>query len=73
MGDIKTKKAADRRRIDVHDPYELGYWSRKFGVSREELADAVQKVGTNAEDVAIELGQSYPVPFASSYASYRGH
>jgi uncharacterized protein DUF3606 len=73
MGGIKTKKAADGRRIDVHDPYEIGYWSRKFGVSREELVDAVQNVGTNAEDVAIELGKSYPVPVASSYASYRGH
>jgi hypothetical protein len=73
MVDSKTKKAADRRRIDVHEPYELGNWSRKFGVSREELADAVRKVGTNAEDVAIELGKSYPAPIASSYVSYRGH
>jgi uncharacterized protein DUF3606 len=73
MADSKTRQAADRRRIDVHEPYELGYWSRKFGVSREELADAVRKVGTNAEDVAIELGKSYPAPIASSYASYRDH
>jgi hypothetical protein len=26
------KAAADRRRIDVHEAYELGYWSRKLGV-----------------------------------------
>jgi hypothetical protein len=73
MADSKTKKAADRRRTDVHEPYELGYWSRKFGVSREELADAVRTVGTNAEDVATELGKSCPAPIASSYVSYRGH
>ena len=30
--DDKTKKAADRRRIDLSQPYELAYWSRKFGV-----------------------------------------
>lgn len=59
MVDNKTKQAADLRRIDVHEPYELGYWSRKFGVSRQELARAVQKVGTNAEDVAIELRKSW--------------
>lgn len=52
----KTKKADDRRRIDLHETYELGYWSRKFGVSRDELAEAVQKVGPMADDVARELG-----------------
>lgn len=55
MLDKKIKTAADRRRIDVGETYELGYWSRKFGVTREELAEAVQKVGTKAEDVAREL------------------
>jgi hypothetical protein len=57
MVDDKAKKAIDRRQIDVHEAYELAYWSRKFGVSRERLVDAVQRVGTNAEDVAIELGK----------------
>jgi hypothetical protein len=55
MATHKTKLAADRRRIDVHEAYELGYWSRKFGVTREELANAVQRVGTRADDVAGEL------------------
>ena len=57
MADNKTKKADDRRRIDVHETYELGYWSRKFGVSREQLAEAVQKVGPMAADVERELGR----------------
>ena len=57
MTDNKTKKADDRRRIDVHETYELGYWSRKFGVSREQLAEAVQKVGPMAADVERELGR----------------
>ena len=57
MTDNKTKKADDRRRIDVHETYEFGYWSRKFGVSREQLAEAVQKVGPMAADVERELGR----------------
>jgi hypothetical protein len=57
MADDKTKKADDRRRIDVHETYELGYWSRKFGVSREQLAEAVQKAGPMAADVERELGR----------------
>ena len=59
MAHVKAKKVADRRQIDVRQAYELAYWSRKFGVSREQLAKAVQKVGTNAEDVAIELGKPW--------------
>jgi hypothetical protein len=45
----------DTRQIDIHEAYELGYWSRRFGVSREELAAAVQRVGTKADAVAREL------------------
>jgi hypothetical protein len=55
MTDDKTKKAADRRRINLHQAYELGYWSRKFGVSEQELAEAVQKAGPLASDVEREL------------------
>lgn len=57
MTDNKTKKADDRRRITLHETYELGYWARKFGVSSEELAEAVQKVGPVAADVERELGK----------------
>jgi len=55
MADDKTKQAADRRRINLHQAYELGYWSRKFGVSEQELAEAVQKAGPMASDVEREL------------------
>ena len=55
MADDKNKTAADGRRIDVHETYEIGYWSRKFGVTREELSEAVQKVGTRADDTAFCL------------------
>jgi hypothetical protein len=57
MADDKSKQAADRNRIDVYEDYELRYWSKKFGVTKERLEAAVRKVGTNAEDVAIELGE----------------
>lgn len=53
--DDKAKKVADHSRIDLREPYELAYWSRRFGVSREQLADVIHKVGTNAEDVAIAI------------------
>lgn len=57
MADDKTKKAQDRNRIDIHEDYEVRYWTKKFGVTKERLEAAVRKVGTHAEDVAIELGK----------------
>jgi hypothetical protein len=52
-----AQKALDRERIDVHEEYELRYWTQKFGVTEQQLEAAVREVGTNAEDVAIELGK----------------
>jgi hypothetical protein len=35
----------------LSEKYEVQYWAEKFGVSAEELREAVQKVGTVATDV----------------------
>ena len=58
MSDDKSKAGKqDRQRINVHEDYELQDWSKKFGVSREELKKAVQKVGDSAEAVRKHLGK----------------
>ena len=57
MSDNKSKTPADRKRINVHDPQELHYWSHRFGVSSEELKRAVSKAGVMADDVARILGK----------------
>ena len=57
MSDNKSKTAADRKRINVHDYQELRYWSHRFGVSPEELKRAVSKAGVMADDVARVLGK----------------
>lgn len=49
---LKTGKP-DRDRINTSEDYEVRYWSEKFGVSREELLDAVKSSGSNSAD-AIE-------------------
>ena len=56
MSDDKSKTVAERRRINIHEDYELRFWSKKFGVSPIELRCAVSKVGVFADDVARELG-----------------
>jgi len=57
MPNDTTQKARDRERINVHEDYELRYWTQKFGVTKQQLKAAIREVGTNAEDVAIELGK----------------
>jgi hypothetical protein len=55
--DPKQKGGRDRSRINTSEDYEARYWSKKFGVSAEELKAAVKKVGNPAEAVQKELGK----------------
>jgi hypothetical protein len=49
--DLANRGGADRRRIDVSQDHELRDWSKRFGVSRDQLKEAVQAVGTQADRV----------------------
>jgi hypothetical protein len=49
--DLTSRGGQDRQRIDVNQDYELRDWSKRFGVTREQLKEAVQAVGTRAERV----------------------
>lgn len=51
MDNRNERGPQDRSRINVNEDYELEYWSRKFGVSREELKRAVEKQGVSADAV----------------------
>lgn len=56
MADDKARSGGqDRARINVNEDYELRDWSRKFGVTPEQLKAAVQAVGTNAATVEQHL------------------
>jgi uncharacterized protein DUF3606 len=53
--DLSKRGPRDRDRINVHEQLEANYWSKKFGVSKEQLAEAVQKAGVMAKDVEKHL------------------
>lgn len=58
MSDDKSKVGGqDRSRINIHEDYELRDWSKKFGVSPDELRAAVAAVGTSADAVEKHLKQ----------------
>jgi hypothetical protein len=45
----------DRTRINVNQPHELRDWADKFGVSPEQIEEAVRSVGNQAADVQEHL------------------
>jgi hypothetical protein len=56
MTDDKTKRGPqDRERVNVHEPYELEYWTHKFGCTPNQLKEAVNAVGVMAKDVETYL------------------
>ncbi len=54
MDDKNKRGSQDRSRIHTSEDYELQYWSEKFGVSREELREAVEQSGSNDPDKVEE-------------------
>jgi Protein of unknown function (DUF3606) len=58
MADDTTKRDyRDRDRINIHEDYELRYWTKELGVTPEKLKQTVEKVGVIATEVRKALGK----------------
>jgi hypothetical protein len=58
MSDDKNNTGEpDRSRISLKEDHEVRYWTERFGVTKEQLAVAVQKVGNSADAVRQALGK----------------
>jgi hypothetical protein len=58
MADDKSNSGAqDRSRIALGEDHEVAYWTKKFRVSKDTLADAVGAVGNSAQAVADFLNK----------------
>jgi hypothetical protein len=55
---LQKHKASDRARIAVSQPYEVGYWSKKFKVTPARLKAAVAAVGHSSKSVGAYLARS---------------
>jgi len=52
MADDRTKKGPqDSSKINVNEEYELIYWTKRFGVSEQELKRAVSTAGVSVAAV----------------------
>jgi hypothetical protein len=52
---LKQTGKPDDARINIEQDHEVQYWSEKFGVSREQLKQAVRSAGPMAKDVQRHL------------------
>jgi hypothetical protein len=48
---LKKRGPKDATRINIGEPYELSYWSKKLNVPKEKIITAVNAVGMMARDV----------------------
>ncbi len=59
MSDDKSNRGQpDRSKINMHEDYEVKYWTKHLGVTTEQLQKAVDKVGSSAAAVRKELGKA---------------
>ncbi len=55
--DLNNRGAQDRSRISLTEAHEVRYWTEALGVNLDELKQAVEKVGNNADAVRKHLGK----------------
>jgi hypothetical protein len=54
---LENRGPQDRSRINVHESWELQYWSKHLGVTPDELRDAVKAAGPAVSAVRKHLGK----------------
>ena len=55
--DLSKSGSPDRDRINMNEEYEVRDWAKKFGVSEEQLRQAVKAVGDRPDKVRQHLGR----------------
>jgi hypothetical protein len=51
MDDKLILNRFETNRINVHEYFEVEYWSKKFGIKPDQLRRAVKEAGTSVNEV----------------------
>ena len=51
IDDLKDKGPRDRSTISLTENWEVSWWTQSFGVSKEQLEEAIRKVGNSVDKV----------------------
>lgn len=63
MGDdIKKTSPGEWTLVSMYEPYEVAYWTRRFGCTATQLEHAVKAVGGITTDVEEWLSRTYARP-----------
>jgi len=58
MPDDKTKRgAADRRRVAGGEAYEVNYFARKHGITKEQAQKLIGRIGGDRDKLNREAGE----------------
>ena len=58
MPDDRSRRGSrDRMRINMGEDYEVEYWTKTLGISKDRLTETVKKVGDSVQAVRRELGK----------------
>jgi hypothetical protein len=55
--DLTNRGSQDRSRISMSEDYEVRYWTKALGVSKDELQKLVDKHGNSAARIKEALGK----------------
>ena len=53
--DLRNRGPADRARVNVHESWEVSYWTKEFGCTADQLRSAVTAVGVMVDNVRAYL------------------
>lgn len=56
MDNLTKRDQPDRSKINMSEDFEVRYWLKALGVSKDQLLRAIEKVGNSAAAVRKELG-----------------
>ncbi|SDT90634.1 DUF3606 domain-containing protein [Pseudomonas orientalis] len=55
--DLNNRGPQDRARVNTSEAWEVKHWTKEFGVTEQQLKDAVEAVGPMVTDVRKRLGK----------------
>jgi Protein of unknown function (DUF3606) len=56
--DRNSPPAPEHRRIDLADPAGVRYWAEQFGVTEQEIREAVEAAGADVDEVRERLARN---------------
>ena len=58
MAGLKDKRGfIDKDRLDLSERKAVEYWTKRWGITRDQLTAAHRKAGLMIKDIAAELGK----------------